>query len=190
MHNVKKIRTPLDAETVKTLHAGDAVLLSGEVIVARDAAHKRFVETIKSGGTLPFDLHNATIFYAGPAPTPPGQAIGPVGPTTSGRMDAYTPFLLERGMRAMIGKGKRSPEVLEAMKKHCAVYFGATGGIAVLLANSIKSAETIAYAELGPEAVLRIRVEDMPLVVLADCFGNDLYVSGPEEARKIISQTM
>lgn len=183
----KKVQTPLDAETIKNLKAGDSVLLSGEIIVARDAAHKRMVETIKAGQSLPFDLQNVTIFYAGPAPTPPGHVIGPVGPTTSGRMDAYTPFMLAQGVRGMIGKGKRSQEVLDAMKQYGAVYFGATGGTAVLVASAVKSSRPLMYEDLGPEAVLRLEVEDMPLVVLADSGGNDLYVSGPEKAREFIS---
>ncbi len=184
MIEVKHIRLPLSDEAAEALRAGDVVRLSGQILVGRDAAHKRMAEAIKEGSGPPFSIENEVIYYAGPAPTPPGAVIGPVGPTTSGRMDPYTPLLLSMGLRGMIGKGKRAPEVLEAIKEHKAVYFGATGGTAVLLADSVKSAERVAYEDLGPEAVLRLTVEEMPLVVLADCHGGNLYVSGPEEARR------
>lgn len=183
---VKRISLPLDSETAKTLRAGDRVLLSGTILVGRDAAHKRIYEALCAGCEPPFSIENEVIYYAGPAPTPPGAVIGPVGPTTSGRMDPYSPLLISKGLRGMIGKGKRSPEVLEAMRQYGAVYFGATGGTAVLLAGSVKSAEKVAYEDLGPEAVLRLEIEDMPLVVLADCHGGNLYETGPEEARKLI----
>lgn len=183
---VKRISLPLDSETAKTLRAGDRVLLSGTILVGRDAAHKRIYEAFCAGCEPPFSIENEVIYYAGPAPTPPGAVIGPVGPTTSGRMDPYSPLLISKGLRGMIGKGKRSPEVLEAMRQYGAVYFGATGGTAVLLAGSVKSAEKVAYEDLGPEAVLRLEIEDMPLVVLADCHGGNLYETGPEEARKLI----
>ncbi|MEG1798983.1 MAG: Fe-S-containing hydro-lyase [Synergistaceae bacterium] len=172
---VKHIKTPLEEQTIKELHAGDIVLLSGKILVARDAAHKRLTDALKSGELLPFSIEKETIFYAGPAPTPPGAVIGPIGPTTSGRMDPYTPFLIERGLRGMIGKGKRSAEVLKSIAEHCAVYFGATGGTAVLLSDSVISAEAVAYEDLGPEAILRLEVKDMPLVVIADCHGANLY---------------
>ena len=200
MIEVKHIRLPLSDEDVEALHAGDIVRLSGKILVGRDAAHKRIAEAFKDGGEPPFSIDNEVIYYAGPAPTPPGAVIGPIGPTTSGRMDPYTPLLLSKGLRGMIGKGKRTSEVLEAVREHKAVYFGATGGTAVLLAmasrledmgvesyllaDSVKSAERVAYDDLGPEAVLRLEVEDMPLVVLADCHGGNLYESGPEEARE------
>ncbi|NLD05635.1 MAG: Fe-S-containing hydro-lyase [Synergistaceae bacterium] len=183
---VKHLNTPLTEEDVMELSAGDMVYLSGSILIARDAAHKRLVESISSGEKEPFPIKDEIIFYAGPAPTPPGEVIGPIGPTTSGRMDPYTPFLLERGLRGMIGKGKRSDEVLEAINKYHAVYFGATGGTAVLLARSVVSVEKVAYEELGPEAVLRLKIRDMPLVVLADCRGGNIYISGPEEAVKLI----
>ncbi|MDO5116681.1 MAG: Fe-S-containing hydro-lyase [Synergistaceae bacterium] len=185
MSDIKKISLPLSDEEAEALRAGDVVRLSGKILVGRDAAHKRMIEAIESRGEPPFSIENEIIYYAGPAPTPPGAVTGPIGPTTSGRMDPYTPLLLEKGLRGMIGKGKRSEAVLEAIKKYKAVYFGATGGTAVLLADSVKSAEKVAYEDLGPEAVLRLEVEDMPLVVLADCHGGNLYVSGPEEARKL-----
>ncbi len=182
----KVVVTPLTKECIEDLHAGDIVLLSGKILVARDAAHKRLVEAIETGDSIPFSLVNETIFYAGPAPTPPGAVIGPIGPTTSGRMDPYTPFLIERGLRGMIGKGRRTQEVLDAIKKHGAVYFGATGGTAVLLSNSVVSVEKVAYDDLGPEAILRLEVKNMPLVVLADPYGGDIYDSGPKEAKNIM----
>ena len=184
MNEIKHIKLPLSDEDAQALRAGDIVRLSGSILVGRDAAHKRMAEAIREGGEPPFPIENEIIYYAGPAPTPPGAVIGPVGPTTSGRMDPYTPLLLSRGLRGMIGKGKRTPEVLAAIREHKAVYYGATGGTAVLHADSVKHAERVAYEDLGPEAVLRLTVEEMPLVVLADCHGGDLYVSGPEEARK------
>ena len=183
---VKHLNTPLNEKDVFELKAGDIVSLSGSILIARDAAHKKIVEMITAGEGEPFPIKNEIIFYAGPAPTPQGEVIGSIGPTTSGRMDSYTPFLLERGLRGMIGKGKRSPEVLDAMIKHCAVYFGATGGIAVLLSRSVVSIEKVAFEELGPEAVLRLDIREMPLVVLADCHGGNLYVSGPDETIKLI----
>ena len=185
---IKHLNTPLSEEDVTELRAGDIVTLSGSILIARDAAHKRLTESIASGEEEPFPIKGEIIFYAGPAPTPPGEVIGPIGPTTSGRMDPYTPFLLERGLRGMIGKGKRSAEVLEAIKKYRAVYFGATGGTAVLLSRSVVSVEMVAYEELGPEAVLRLKIREMPLVVLADCHGGDIYLSGPEEAVKLIQE--
>lgn len=185
MSDVKYLTLPLDDDAVCSLHAGDIVKLSGKILVGRDAAHKRIAEAIKEGKPLPFSIENEIIYYAGPAPTPPGSVIGPIGPTTSGRMDPYTPLLLSKGLRGMIGKGKRSPEVLAAIKEHRSVYFGATGGAAVLLSGCVKSAEKVAYDDLGPEAVLRLEVKDMPLVVLADCSGGNLYESGPAEARKM-----
>ena len=187
MSDARYITLPLDDNIVSSLHAGDIVKLSGKILVGRDAAHKRIVEAIKEGKPLPFSVENEIIYYAGPAPTPPGSVIGPIGPTTSGRMDPYTPFLLSKGLRGMIGKGKRSPEVLAAIKEYHAVYFGATGGAAVLISGCVTSAEKVAYDDLGPEAVLRLEVRDMPLVVLADCSGGNLYESGPAAARKITS---
>ena len=184
--DAKYMKTPLTEDDVMGLRAGDIVYLSGSILIARDAAHKRLVESIASGEKEPFPIKGEIIFYAGPAPTPPGEVIGPIGPTTSGRMDPYTPFLLERGLRAMIGKGKRSLEVLEALKKNRAVYFGATGGTAVLLARSVMSVEKVAYEDLGPESVQRLEIMDMPLVVLADPYGGNLYKHGPEEAVKLI----
>lgn len=176
---VKNILTPLDEPVVRSLRAGDRVLLSGTVYTARDAAHRRIVETIRGGGEPPFPLEGAVIFYAGPAPARPGSVIGPIGPTTSGRMDSYTPLLFERGLRGTIGKGSRSPEVLEAMTRFGCVYFGATGGVASLMARCVTRVDSVAYDDLGAEAVRRLDVRDMPLVVAADCFGGDMYSRRP-----------
>lgn len=169
------LRAPFDEETVRSLHAGDSVLLSGTIYTARDAAHRRMDEAIRAGGPLPFPPEGAVIFYAGPAPARPGSVIGPIGPTTSGRMDTYTPALLERGVRGTIGKGSRSRDVLDAMRRFPAVYFGATGGVASLMARCVLEAELIAYEDLGAEAIRRLVVRDLPLVVAADCFGGDMY---------------
>jgi fumarate hydratase subunit beta len=172
-----RIQTPLTAAICSTLRAGDMVLLTGEVYTARDAAHRRLDEALKQGQPLPIDLSTTTLFYAAPSPTPPGKAIGSIGPTTSYRMDAFTPSLIEHGLKGMIGKGNRSPEVIEAIKKYKAVYFGAIGGIAALTARCIKKAELIAYEDLGPEAIRRLTIVELPLVVINDSKGNDLYTS-------------
>ena len=172
---IKKIQTPLTSEAIADLKVGDIVALSGKILVARDAAHEKMVTSLKRNEELSFSIKDETIFYAGPAPTPPGAVIGSIGPTSSYRMDPYTPFLLSSGVHGMIGKGIRSKEVVEAIKEHKAVYFGATGGASVLLSSFVISAETVAYEELGPEAVLRLEVKDMPLVVLIDSCGRNLY---------------
>lgn len=172
------ITLPLTEELAKTLRAGDTVYLTGELYTARDAGHKRMVELLSRGEKLPFDPENATIYYVGPSPAKPGQVIGSAGPTTSGRMDAYAPAMLSAGVRGMIGKGARSAEVIEAMKQHCGVYFGAIGGAGALLAKSIKKSELIAWEDLQSEALRRLWVENMPLVVVIDCQGNDLYQQG------------
>ena len=179
---VRHLHTPLKEKDTILLRAGLSVILSGSVLIARDAAHKRMVDSLRAGGSLPFSVEDEVIFYAGPSPAPPGMAIGSIGPTTSGRMDPYTPMLLERGLRGMIGKGKRSPEVLDAIRKYRAAYFGATGGTAALLSSHVVSVEKVAYEDLGPESVLRLNIREMPLVVLADCHGEDLYVTGPRKA--------
>ena len=179
-----RLKTPLSNEDVEKLKAGDIVYLSGVLYTARDAAHKRLVDLILNGEELPFDLNGAVIYYVGPTPPKPGEPIGSAGPTTSYRMDPYAPILIEHGLKGMIGKGKRNEAVKEACKKHKAVYFGATGGAAALIAKAIKKAEVIAYPELGPEAVRRIEVEDFPVVVVNDTYGNDLY----EEGRKLWEQ--
>ena len=177
----KKITLPLTPELAKTLKAGDEVLLTGTIYTSRDAGHKRMCETLAKGDPLPFNPENATIYYVGPTPAKPGQVIGSAGPTTSGRMDAYAPTMMSVGARGMIGKGARLPEVVEAMKKYSGVYFGAIGGAGALLARSIKKCELIAYEDLGAEALRELYVEDMPLVVIIDSEGNNLYELGREE---------
>ena len=180
-----RLTTPLTDEDVTQLKAGDIVYLSGTLYTARDAAHKRLVDLIESGQELPFDLKGAVIYYVGPTPPKPGDVIGSAGPTTSYRMDSYAPILIEHGLKGMIGKGKRNDAVKEACKKHKAVYFGAVGGAGALLAKRIKEAEVIAYPELGPEAVRRIVVEDFPVVVVNDTYGNDLYEEGRKQWAKV-----
>lgn len=172
-----RIQTPLCDDTCLSLRAGDMVLLSGDVYTARDAAHRRMHEALAKGLPLPIDLSKTTIFYAAPSPTPIGKVIGSIGPTTSYRMDVFTPELIEQGLRGMIGKGNRSPEVVEAIRKYKAVYFGAIGGIAALTAQCVRRMELIAYEDLGPEAIRRLTVVDLPLIVINDSQGNDLYLS-------------
>ncbi len=181
---VKRITTPLTADIVKTLKSGDRVLLSGKIYTARDAAHKRLVELIDRNERLPFDISGQVIYYVGPTPAKPGYVIGSAGPTTSYRMDAYTPKLLSIGLKGMIGKGMRSEEVKKAIKKYCAVYFAAIGGLGALLSKRVKSARVIAYDDLGPEAIRELEVEDFPLIVINDCYGNDLYIKGVEEYKR------
>jgi len=176
-----RIHTPLTEEKVKTLKAGDRVLISGVIYTARDAAHKKMVELLEENKPLPIDVKDAIIYYVGPSPAKPGKVIGSAGPTTSYRMDPYAPRLLDLGLRGMIGKGSRSKEVIESIKKNCAVYFAAIGGAAALMAKSIKEAEVVAYDELGSEAVRKLRVEDLPVMVVVDCQGNDLYEIGQSE---------
>lgn len=174
----RKITLPLTEELAKTLHAGDEVLVSGVIYTSRDAGHKRMCETLAAGEKLPFDPTDATIYYVGPTPAKPGQVIGSAGPTTSGRMDAYAPTMMSVGARGMIGKGARLPEVVDAMKKYSGVYFGAIGGAGALLAKCIKSCELIAYEDLGAEALRKLYIEDMPLVVIIDSEGKNLYEDG------------
>ena len=181
----KRITAPIDKEVTKTLRAGDSVLISGTIYTARDAAHERMTVNFKNGEPFPIDLTNQVIYYAGPCPAKPGEVIGSCGPTTAGRMDAYTPLLLDNGLGAMIGKGARSADVVDAMKRNGVVYFGATGGAGALIAECIKSAEVIAYDDLGTEAIRKLTVEDFPAVVLIDCEGNDIYEIGQKEYRKI-----
>ena len=178
---VKRLRTPLSDEKVRELRAGDSILLSGTIYTARDAAHKRLVALLEEGKDLPIQLKDAIIYYAGPTPEKPGHPVGSIGPTTSLRMDAYTPMLLDRGLKGMIGKGSRSEEVIESMKKSSAVYFAAAGGIAALMSRCVKKAEVVAYEDLGSEAIRRLEVEDMPLVVAIDSKGNDLFKIGQGE---------
>lgn len=179
-----KLTTPLSDEDVEKLNIGDKVFLSGTIYTGRDAAHKRLVDLLDEGKELPIDIKGQVIYYVGPAPAKPGQAIGSAGPTTSYRMDAYAPRLMELGMKGMIGKGNRAPEVIEAMKKNKSVYFGATGGAGALIAKSIKKAEIIAYEDLGPEALRKLEVENFPVVVVNDVRGGDLYVEGAKKYRK------
>ena len=182
-----KIKTPFLKENACKLKCGDMILLSGEIYTARDAAHKRLTETINVGEALPFELENAILYYVGPTPAMPGKAIGSAGPTTSGRMDFYTPSLISLGLTGMIGKGARSAEVVEALKKYKAVYFGALGGAGALLARCVESAEVIAYDDLGAEAIRRLTVKEMPLTVITDCKGNDLYNKGRSDYLKFRS---
>lgn len=170
-----KITVPMTREEAMTLKVGDSVLISGTVYTARDAAHKRLLDGIKNGEPLPVDIKNIAIYYAGPAPAKPGQIIGSCGPTTSGRMDAYAPTLIELGQTVMIGKGERSKEVVDAMIKHGAVYLGAIGGAGALIAKSITSAEVVAYDDLGAEAIRRLTVENLPATVVIDSKGSSLY---------------
>lgn len=170
-----KLLTPLTENAARELKAGDIVKITGYIYTARDAAHKRMTEAAAKGESLPFDPKNQIIYYVGPTPAKPGQVIGSAGPTTSGRMDAYAPKMMELGITGMIGKGKRSAAVKDAMKKYGAVYFAATGGAAALISGHIKQAEVIAYDDLGTEAVRRLYVEDFPAVVVIDSNGNDLY---------------
>ena len=174
----KHITLPLTEEIAKTLRAGDTVYLTGTIYTSRDAGHKRMCEALERGEKLPMDPQDATIYYVGPTPAKPGKVIGSAGPTTSGRMDAYAPTMMSVGARGMIGKGARLPEVVEAMKKYTGVYFGAIGGAGALLAKCIKECELIAYEDLGAEALRKLYVEDMPLFVIIDCEGNNLYESG------------
>jgi fumarate hydratase subunit beta len=178
-----RVETPLSPDTLTSLRAGDLVYLSGEVYTARDAAHRRMFDAIKKGYPLPVPLKTATIFYAAPSPTPAGKVIGSIGPTTSYRMDAFTPTLIEHGLRGMIGKGNRSPEVVAAIKQYEAVYFGAIGGIAALTAQCVRRVELVAYEDLGPEAIRKLTVVDLPLVVINDAKGNDLYQSAQSQWR-------
>jgi len=179
-----KITTPLTEETVAGLNAGDSVLISGIIYTGRDLAHQRLTDALKAGEKLPFDPKGAIIYYVGPSPAPPGKPIGSAGPTTSYRMDTYTPLLLEHGLKGMVGKGNRSQAVLDAIKKYHAVYFAAVGGAAALIAKSIKEAKVIAYPDLGPEAVRELVVEDFPAVVVNDIHGGDLYEQGTAKYRR------
>jgi fumarate hydratase subunit beta len=175
------ISLPFTELTIKSLKAGDNLLLSGTLYVARDAAHKRMVDQLDRGEPLPFDIKGQTLYYMGPTPAAPGKVIGAAGPTTSKRMDPFTPRLLAAGLKGMIGKGVRSPEVKDAMKKHGAVYLATTGGAGALISKCITKTEVIAYPDLGPEAVLKIEVKDFPATVIVDTGGTDLYFTGKKE---------
>ncbi len=179
-----KVNLPLTEKTLSELRSGDNVLLNGSLYVARDAAHKRMVEAIERGEPLPFDIKGQTLYYMGPSPAPPGRPIGSAGPTTSARMDIYTPRLLAAGLKGMIGKGIRSEEVKDAIKKYGAIYLAAVGGAGALISKSIIKADVVAYADLGPEAVLRLEVKDFPATVINDIYGGDLYAEGKVKYRR------
>ena len=174
------IKAPMTREEARSLKAGDSCLISGVIYTARDAAHKRLCELAAQGKELPLDVKDSIIYFVGPTPAKPGQAIGSAGPTTSYRMDAYSPTMIELGQTGMIGKGKRNNDVIAAMKEHGAVYFGAIGGCGALLSKCIKKAEVIAYEDLGAEAIRRLEVEDFPVIVIIDAEGNNLYETGRE----------
>ena len=185
---IKRITTPLTEEKVKDLKCGDSVLLSGKLYTARDAAHKRLIDILDNGGELPINIKDETIYYVGPTPAKPGQVIGSAGPTTSYRMDAYSPKLLDLGLKGMIGKGKRNKEVINSMKKNNAVYFGAIGGAAALIGKCITSSEVILYEDLGSEAIRRLEVKDLPLIVVIDSEGNNLYEKGREKYKEMLNK--
>lgn len=173
-----RVASPFEPRLVEELKIGDHLLISGSIYVARDAAHERLTRALDRGEELPFDIAGQTIYYAGPSPARPGRLIGSVGPTTSARMDTYTPRLLAAGLRAMIGKGKRSPAVREALRRHRAVYCTATGGAGALIAGSVRRVQVVAYDDMGPEAVLLLEVEDLPVIVANDVRGRDLFEEG------------
>lgn len=174
----KRITTPLNEDIIKDLRAGDSVLISGAVYTGRDAAHKRLIELLDSGSALPMNIENEIIYYVGPSPAKPGEAIGSAGPTTSYRMDSYTPQLLDLGLKGMIGKGERSEEVIASIIKNKAVYFAAIGGAAALIGKSVIKVEPVAYEDLGAEAITKLYVNDFPAVVVIDSYGNNLYDEG------------
>lgn len=183
---VKRVVTPLNDLEISELKCGDSIFLTGTIYTARDAAHKRLIELIEKGEELPFDLEGETIYYVGPTPPKPGMVIGSAGPTTSYRMDAYAPKLLDLGLKGMIGKGLRNEEVIESIKRNKAIYFGAIGGAAALIGKSIVKSEVIAYEDLGSEAIRKLEVKDLPLVVVIDSLGNNLYEIGKENYLKTV----
>ncbi|NQT25238.1 Fe-S-containing hydro-lyase [candidate division KSB1 bacterium] len=182
--SIHKIQTPLKDSELQKLKIGDSVLLSGTIYTARDSAHQRLIQMLKAKETLPFDLKDQVLFYAGPAPAPPGKPVGSIGPTTACRMDSYTLPLLDIGLKGMIGKGARNQTVRMAMQKHSAVYFAAIGGIAALLARCIKSSKIIAFEDLGPEAIRQLEVVNLPVIVVNDVLGGDLYEEGVFKFKK------
>jgi fumarate hydratase subunit beta len=184
MNQPIRLKPPLSDEDVEKLRIGDRVLINGTIFTGRDAAHKRLFDLLKGGQNLPFDIKGQIIYYVGPTPAKPGQVFGSAGPTTSYRMDAYAPSLIERGLKGMIGKGMRSDAVKEAIKKYKAVYFAATGGAGALLAKRVKKAEIVAYEDLGPEAIRRLVVDDLPVIVVNDVNGNDLYIEGEKKYKR------
>ncbi|MGG7178926.1 Fe-S-containing hydro-lyase [Clostridium paraputrificum] len=183
-----KVTTPLTEDKVRVLKAGDSVLLSGVIYTARDAAHKRLIELLEKGEDLPLKINNEIIYYVGPSPAKPGQVIGSAGPTTSYRMDPYTPRLLDLGLKGMVGKGARNKEVIDSIVRNKAIYFGAIGGAAALIGKSIVKSEIIAYEDLGAEAIRRIEIKDMPLTVIIDSEGKNLYEVGQKEYLDSIKQ--
>ncbi len=184
MSELKRITTPLSEQDISVLRSGDRVLLSGVLYTARDAAHQRLIQALQSNGPLPFELPGQVIYYTGPSPARPGRPIGSAGPTTSYRMDPYTPPLLARGLKGTVGKGARSAQVKQALREYRAVYFAATGGAGALLSQCIVQSEIIAYEDLGPEAIRRLLVRDFPVIVVNDIYGNDLYEQGWKKYRK------
>ncbi len=184
MENSVRIYTPLIDEVVEKLRIGDRVLINGIIYTGRDAAHKRLVDLVNKGASLPFNITGQILYYVGPTPPKPGQIIGSAGPTTSYRMDPYAPILIAKGLKGMIGKGSRGKEVIDAMKKYKAVYFAATGGAGALISKRIKKSEVVAYEDLGAEAIRKLEVEDLPVVVVNDTRGDDLYIEGKKRYRK------
>lgn len=180
----RRIQVPLQEKDIEELRAGDYVYLTGTIYTARDAAHKRMYKSMKKGETLPIELKGNVLYYLGPSPAREGQVIGSAGPTTSSRMDKYTPDMLDEGLKGMVGKGKRSPEVVEAIKRNHAVYFAAVGGAGALLAQCIKEAQVVAYEDLGTEAIRRLYIEDLPVIVVIDKEGNNLYETAAEKWKK------
>ena len=178
MSERRVLKAPFTDDVVRSLKAGDMVYISGTIYTARDAAHKRLVEMLADGQPMPFDFDGQAVYYAGPCPAKPGKPIGSVGPTTGGRMDAYSPTLIAEGLKVMIGKGSRSKEVVDALKQYTGVYFAAIGGAAALMAKCVKSAEVIAFDDLGTEAIRRLEVEELPVIVVLDCQGNNAYERG------------
>ncbi|OIJ14099.1 fumarate hydratase [Anaerobacillus arseniciselenatis] len=185
MATIKKITTPLTYEQVKDLKAGDQVSITGVIYSARDAAHKILVDLLAEGKELPVDFNDQVVYYAGPTPAKPGKVIGSCGPTTSGRMDAYSPTMMEQGLKGMIGKGPRSKAVIDSMKENGAVYFAAIGGAAALIADTIQKVDIVAFPELGPEAIRRMEVVDYPCIVAIDSLGNDLYELGVQQYKQV-----
>lgn len=179
-----KLNTPISDQDIEKLHAGQKVIINGYVYTARDAAHKKMVELLDKGQTIPFDPAGQVIYFVGPTPAKPGEVIGSAGPTTSGRMNKYSPVMLKAGLKGMIGKGEMGREVVEALKQYKGAYFVATGGAGALIAKRISAAEVVAYEELGPEAVRRLKVSDFPVVVAQDCHGGNIFVEGMEKYRK------
>jgi len=182
---VIELRAPLTDDVIQSLHAGDKVRISGVIYVARDAAHKRFMQALQAGKPLPFDPRGQMIYHMGPSPARPGKPIGSSGPTTAGRMDPYVPAMLQAGLKGMLGKGNRSQAVRDALKQYRAVYFAATGGVAALIARTVRSSHLVAYDDLGPEAVLRLEVEGLPAIVVNDIYGEDAYQLGRARYRQL-----